>query len=123
MSYKFEKLEIWNLSVEFLDDIYELTDTLPESEKFNLSSQLKRAGTSVSLNIAEGAIGQSNSEQIRFLNYAHRSLMEVVACLIILKRRSFINEETHYKYYSKTVLIHGKIYGLINYLRRNEKSN
>lgn len=120
MSYKFEKLEIWTLSVEFLDDLYELTDTLPESEKFNLCSQLKRAGTSVSLNIAEGAVGQTNSEQIRFLNYAHRSLMEVVACLIILKRRSFISEETHHKYYSKTVLIHGKIYGLINYLRRNE---
>lgn len=48
---------------------------MPKSEKYNLSSQIKRAATSVPLNIVEGSTSQTDPEQLRFLGYAHRSLM------------------------------------------------
>jgi len=73
MAFKFEKLEVWQLGMELTSKVYSLIKTMPESEKFNLSSQIRRAATSVPLNIAEGSTSQTDPEQLRFLGYAHRS--------------------------------------------------
>jgi len=64
-----------------------------------LVSQIKRAADSVSLNIAEGSTGQSNAEFNRFLRYALRSDIEVVACLYLAKRRGFLSDEDFNKIY------------------------
>ncbi len=90
MSFKFEKLDVWQMSLEYVDSIYELADKLPESERYNLKSQIIRAATSISLNIAEGSTGQSDPEQNRFLGMAIRSLIETVACQRIIARRKYI---------------------------------
>ncbi len=90
MTFKFEKLRVWQMSMEYIDLAYQIADALPESEKLNLHSQLKRAATSVSLNIAEGSTGQSDAEQRRFLGLALRSLLETVACLRIIARRGYL---------------------------------
>jgi four helix bundle protein len=55
--HKFENLEVWKLAIEYVDLCYNIADALPDTERFNLSSQLKRASTSVALNIAEGSTG------------------------------------------------------------------
>jgi len=91
--YKFEKLEVWKLSIEFMDGIYDIAERLPELERYNLASQITRASTSISLNIAEGSTGQSNAEQNRFLGMALRSLVETVACLKLLERRDYVDRE------------------------------
>ncbi|HKY55578.1 MAG TPA: four helix bundle protein [Anaerolineales bacterium] len=67
MPYKFEQLDVWKLSLDYLDLIYELAENLPRSEEYNLKSQLTRAATSIALNIAEGSQGQSDAEQAVFL--------------------------------------------------------
>jgi len=87
--YKFEKLEIWDLALEYIDLCYQVAGMLPNSEEFNLKGQLRRAATSVALNIAEGSTGQSDAEQVRFLGMALRSLIESVACMRIISRRSY----------------------------------
>ncbi|HKZ55544.1 MAG TPA: four helix bundle protein [Anaerolineales bacterium] len=87
--YKFEKLEVWQLSLEYLDRCYEISGALPALEDFNLKSQLRRAATSIALNIAEGSTGQTDAEQVRFLGLAIRSLLETVACLRIVVRRRY----------------------------------
>jgi len=66
MTYKFEQLDVWKLSMEYIDSIYTLAAQLPKSEEYNLKSQIVRAATSISLNIAEGSTGQSDAEQARF---------------------------------------------------------
>ena len=66
MSFKFEKLDVWQMALDYCDLMYEMADKLPEKERFNLQSQIRRAGTSVALNIAEGSTGQSDPEQRRF---------------------------------------------------------
>ncbi|HDR51794.1 MAG TPA: four helix bundle protein, partial [Mariniphaga anaerophila] len=78
MGFKFEKLNVWNNAMEFGELINELTDKFPKKEIYNLSSQIRRAGDSIALNIAEGSIGQSNAEQKRFIGYSIRSLAEVI---------------------------------------------
>jgi len=52
-----------------------------------------RAGTSITLNIAEGSTGQSDKEQGRFLGMAIRSLLETVACVKLIERRNYISKE------------------------------
>lgn len=89
--YKFEKLEVWSLSLDYIDMIYSIAKKMPEIEKFNLHSQIIRAATSMSLNIAEGSTGQSNAEQSRFLGISIRSLIETIACLKIVERRKYIS--------------------------------
>jgi four helix bundle protein len=93
MSFKFEQLDVWNLSLDYSDLIYALADKLPESERFNLKSQITRAATSISLNIAEGSTGQSDAEQSRFLSMAIRSLIETVACQRLISRRKYVNDK------------------------------
>ena len=93
MSFKFEQLDVWKMSLEYSDLIYQLADKLPENERFNLRSQITRAATSISLNIAEGSTGQSDPEQSRFLGMAIRSLIETVACQRLIARRKYVNEK------------------------------
>ncbi len=91
--YKFQNLAVYQLALEYLDQIYDLVDRLPTSEIFNLSSQIIRAATSIPLNIAEGSTGQSDKERARFLGMAVRSHLETVACLDIIRRRRYLSSD------------------------------
>ena len=77
-----------------MDDVYALSRQLPERERFNLSSQVERAATSIVLNIAEGSTGQSNAEQNRFLGLALRSYLETIACLDLIEHRAYLSSES-----------------------------
>jgi four helix bundle protein len=92
MTFKFEKLEVWQLSLEYSDLIYAIAKALPSSEDFNLKSQITRAATSISLNIAEGSTSQTDPEQARFLGMALRSLVETIACLHLINRRNYLKD-------------------------------
>ena len=92
MAYKFERLEVWRMAVEYTDMIYALAEQLPRSEEYNLRSQIVRASTSIALNIAEGSTSQSDAEQARFLGLAIRSLVETVACQHIVSRRRYLED-------------------------------
>ena len=99
MSFKFEKLLIWQKAMDFGEEIYLLTETFPKKEMYNLSSQILRASDSIALNISEGSIEQSTPEFKRFLGYSIRSIAEVVTCLYKAKRRKYLSEEQFTKMY------------------------
>ncbi len=67
-------------------EIYQFSAQLPESERYNLTAQLRRAATSVPLNIAEGAGCNTAGDFARFLGYAYRSLKEVITALELCER-------------------------------------
>ena len=90
--HKFEKLEVWQLAIEYTDLCYALAEKLPRHEEYNLGSQLRRAAVSVALNIAEGSTSLSDAEQARFLEIAIRSLIETVACQHLIYRRKYLGE-------------------------------
>lgn len=100
MAFKFENLRVWQKALDLADDVDKLTKTFPKEEVYGLTSQMKRAADSISLNIAEGSTGQSDPEFKRFLNYALRSNIEVVNCLHLAKRRGYISKEIFDKYYA-----------------------
>src|SRR6185503_16786488 len=101
MAFKFENLKVWHLSLELTDEIDLLAQTFPKHEIYSLSSQIRRAANSVSLNIVEGSTGLSNTEFKRFLIIANRSALEVVGCLFLAKRRRYIDENKFVELYSK----------------------
>jgi len=98
---KFEDLNVWQRAVEYTNAIHELTLNFPKEEKFILTSQIKRAADSIALNIAEGALGQTDPEFSRFLSYAIRSAAEVVTCLYIAKRRKLIQDDNFQELYEE----------------------
>ena len=112
MSFKFEKLKVWEKSIELSFHIHELTREFPKEELYILTSQIKRAADSVSLNIAEGSTGQSNPEFSKFLGYAIRSGIEVIGCLFIGKKRGLISESKIKSLYDETEIIVKRIQGL-----------
>jgi len=87
--YKFQKLNVYQMALDYVDNIYSITNRLPDRERYNLVSQTQRAATSIVLNIAEGSTGQSNAEQRRYLNFAIRSYLETIACFDIIERREY----------------------------------
>jgi four helix bundle protein len=99
MKFKFEKLIIWQMAMDFAEELNKVSATFPKKEVFNLTSQLVRAADSVALNISEGSIGQSVPEFRKFMGYSIRSLAEVVTCLHKARRRDYITEEVFAKYY------------------------
>lgn len=109
MSFKFEKLIIWQQAMDFGEELYQLGINFPKIEQYNLTSQLIRASDSVALNISEGSIMQSNKEFGRFLNYAIRSVAEIVTCLHKAKRRNYINEEIFKNNYNKAYYLMNSI--------------
>jgi len=122
MSYKFEKLEVWKLALDYLDMIYEIAEKLPRSEERNTRSQITRAGTSILLAIAEGSTGQTNAEQSRFLGIGIRSVIETVACLHVIKRRSFVSDiDLLRKTYRHYKLLFGKLVGMRRALDPDQK--
>ena len=90
--FKFENLIIWQKAMDYGEMIFQLSSLFPKEEIYNLTSQIRRAVDSISLNICEGSIGQSNPEQKRFMGIAIRSLAEVITCLHKSLRRKYISE-------------------------------
>ena len=90
--YSFEKLEVWRKSKEFVLFIYKVLESFPNEEKFNLVSQLKRASTSIVSNIAEGTSRSSLRDQMRFIEIAYGSSIEVYCQLILSHDLGFLSQ-------------------------------
>lgn len=99
--FKFENLKIWQKAMDFGEMIFDESRNFPKEETYNLISQARRAADSIALNIAEGSISQSNPEFIKFINYAVRSLAEVVTCLHKAKRRNYMSSEVFKQLYQE----------------------
>ena len=92
-TYSFEKLDVWQESRQLAVKIYKVTRDFPEDERYGLVSQMRRAGISISSNIAEGTSRYSGKDQIRFYEIAYGSLMELLNQLIISCDLMFLKEE------------------------------
>ena len=77
MGKSFRNLDVWQRAMELSVAVYKLTSTFPESEKFGLVSQLRRAAVSIPSNIAEGSGRATVGEYIQFLGHAQGSAFEV----------------------------------------------
>jgi four helix bundle protein len=113
--YSFEKLEVWSESKEFTKSIYKLTSTFPDSEKFGLVSQLRRASVSICSNIAEGSARKSFKDKAHFTTMAFSSTVEVLNQLILSFELDFIKENDYLTLRQDIESVTNKLNGLRNY--------
>jgi len=90
--FNFDKLEVWPEAINFADTVYTLTRTFPETGRFGLTNQMRRAAVSISSNLAEGSSRSSRPDFARFVEIATGSLFEVVSQATISKRQGFLSE-------------------------------
>jgi len=85
-----KELDVWVKSMDLVEGVYKISNTFPDSEKFGLVSQMRRAAVSIPSNIAEGAGRKGNKEFIQFLHIALGSLSEVDTQYLIAVRLKYI---------------------------------
>ncbi|HUX36170.1 MAG TPA: four helix bundle protein [Candidatus Paceibacterota bacterium] len=91
----YEKLEIWQEAMALTKIIYLKTKDYPKEEKFGIIEQIRRAGLSVALNIAEGAGRSSKTDFRRFLFIAKGSLNEVLTLFTLSLEISLISPKEY----------------------------
>lgn len=91
--FGFEKLDVYHLSVELTATVYGPTASFPADERFGLTNQLRRAATSVTLNIAEGAGRESRKDFAHFLIQSRGSVYEVASALQLAVRLSYFQTD------------------------------
>lgn len=92
ITFSFEELRVYQKALDFIDEVYKITNDFPKEESFGLSSQYRRAAKSIALNIAEGA-GDTDAQFNRFLNITQGSIKECVVCSTIATRQKYISNE------------------------------
>lgn len=92
LNLKHKHLNVWKMSIEFLTEVYAVTEGFPSEEKFGLTSQLRRASVSIPSNIAEGAARKSEVERKRFYQIARSSLVEIDTQFEISITLNYVNQ-------------------------------
>ena len=114
--FGFEKLDVWQLAIEFSDIIYATTRSFPNDERFGLTNQIRRAAVSISSNIAEGRGRSSRKDFARFVEISYGSLMETVSQFTIAKRQGFIEQPDFDRLYNAADRLGRMLSGLKNSL-------
>ena len=89
----FEKLTVWQESQLFAINIYKATKTFPKEELFGITSQLRRAASSISANIAEGFGRTTTKDKLHFYTIAYGSLLETKNFLYLSEKLGYISKQ------------------------------
>lgn len=89
----YKNLEVWEKSIELVKEVYVITKSYPNDEKFGIVSQMRRAAVSIPSNIAEGSTRYSDKDSSRFIDIAIGSIAELETQLIISKELGFVGEK------------------------------
>jgi len=90
----YEKFEAWKIAHDLALEVYRISDQWPVCERYQLTSQVRRAALSVPTNIAEGAAKRGSREFRRYLDIARGSLSELSYLLRFSKDRGILDVET-----------------------------
>ena len=97
LAKNFQDLTIWQKAHELTLLVYKATYNFPREEIYGLTSQIRRAGYSVPMNISEGFKRKSDLDKLRFYNYSQASLEELRYCLILSKDLNYINDTENFQ--------------------------
>jgi len=90
-SRSYKDLEVWQVSMELVKNIYEITGKFPSSERFGLTQQIRRAAVSIPSNVAEGQFRNSSKEFKQFLSVALGSAAELETQVIIAGEINYLS--------------------------------
>ncbi|MDX9707241.1 MAG: four helix bundle protein [Azospira sp.] len=118
MRRKHRDLLAWQHAIELVEVVYRLTALFPDSERYGLTAQMRRAAVSVPSNIAEGAARTTTREYLHFLGIARGSLSELDTQLVIAQELAYC--ATIAEAEQRISDTFGLLKGLINSLKRME---
>ena len=101
----FHKLLIWQRSHQLTLDVYKASKSFPNEELFGLTSQIRRAVSSIPTNIAEGCGRNSNKELAHFLQIALGSASEVEYELLLANNLGYINDADYQALADETIAV------------------
>ncbi|MCA1659499.1 MAG: four helix bundle protein [Verrucomicrobiaceae bacterium] len=113
----FEDLDAYRGAREFRQRMYAITRQLPEFEKYELASQIRRAAVSLTNNIAEGHGRYHFADQVRFFLGSRGSLQELVDDLNVCADEQYVPPQTIAEYKTEAWHVHALINGYLRYLR------
>lgn len=117
----FRKVEVWKNSHIQTVQLYKITSLFPKDELFGLTSQWRRAASSIPTNLAEGFGRNSNPQVIQFINIAIGSSQEVEYLLLLSKDLNYITEENFNNLSLEAGKIKAMLYNLIKKIEINYK--
>ena len=91
----FKDLRVWSKAHSLTIDVYKATRPFPREELFGITSQMRRAASSIGANIAEGAGRKSDGELTRFLHIARGSAAELEYHLLLAHDLDLLSEAAH----------------------------
>jgi len=115
-----KELDVWNKAHGLVLEVYKLTATFPNDERFRLTDQLCRAASSVPANIVEGQARQTTKEYIHFLYNARGSLEETRYHLLLAKDLELLDPDRYARLETDYKAVSKMLNGLIQSLRRKE---
>jgi four helix bundle protein len=86
----YRELRVWNTAVQLTLEVYRITESFPQSERFGLITQLRRAAVAVASNIAEGHARSTRGEYRNFLSIARGSAIEVEVQLFLAEQLGYV---------------------------------
>lgn len=113
----FKDLKVWSIAHKCALETYRITKGFPKEEMYGLTSQLRRAASSIPTNIAEGSGRRTEKDFARFLTIATGSASEVEYLLILSKDLNYINSETANSLSTKIIETRKMLSGFINKLK------
>ncbi len=116
-----KRLEVWQKSVNLVEEIYSLTKKFPKEEIYGLVLQMHKSAISIPSNIAEGATRRSKKESIQFYSIARGSLSELDTQIEIASKLGYINKEEKNKLLELIEKIDILINGLLKHCQKNCK--
>ena len=120
--HNFKKLQIWNLGMEIVSMVYNVTNKFPEEEKFGLKSQMNRCAVSIPSNIAEGSSKSSSKHFINFLEVSLGSSFELETQVIICLNQKIITETESKELENKITVLQKMISNFIESISKNLES-
>ena len=119
----FEDLEVYQLAREFRKKMYAVNRRLPDFEKFELGSQIRRAGVSLTNNIAEGHGRYHYLEQIKFCLNSRGSLEELIDDLNVCLDESYLPEKDVSALKEEAWRVHKVLSGYMRWLRLRKQGH
>jgi four helix bundle protein len=110
-------LEVWKKAHVMVLEIYKFTAAFPNTERYGLIDQIRRASYSVPANIVEGQSRNTTKEYLYFLHNARGSVEEVRYFVLLSKELGYINDNIHEKLESEYETVSKMLNGLIKSLR------
>jgi four helix bundle protein len=112
------KLRAFELADDLVLDIYRATKQFPREEQFGLTSQLRRAATSIASNIVEGCARRSQAHYVHFLDMAYSSAKEVEYQIGLAHRLEYLSADDYNQLNTKCDETIRVLSGLISSLRK-----